>query len=408
MKSATTTGETARPRPSWRQLPRGVIMLGLVSLFMDMSSELVHSLLPALFVGVLGASMLTVGIIEGIAEAVAAITKIFSGALSDYLGRRKALTLIGYGLAAITKPVFPLAQSVFWVFMARFIDRIGKGIRGAPRDALIADLAPPAIRGAAYGLRQSLDTVGAFLGPIAAIALMALLADDVRTVLWFALIPAAICVLILAFGVREPEHAGRQGKAKIPLSRRDIALLPPSFWWVVTIGGLFSLARFSEAFLTLRGMELGLPLTWTPAVMVLMSIVFALTAYPAGHLSDRINRRGLLALGLLTLILADLLLALADGLGLAMAGIAVWGLHMGLSQGLLSTLVADAAPARLRGTAFGLFNLLTGLVLLAASVIAGLAWDQLGSMATFLIGGGFALASLLVLPWAKIYNANAE
>ncbi len=408
MQPAATPPETHKPTFPWQRLPRGVIMLGFVSLFMDMSSELVHSLLPALFVGVLGASMLTVGIIEGVAEAVAAITKIFSGALSDYLGRRKILTLIGYGLAAVTKPVFPLANSVFWVFAARFIDRVGKGIRGAPRDALIADLAPPAIRGAAYGLRQSLDTVGAFIGPIAAIALMAVFADDVRTVLWFALLPAAVCVLILAFGVQEPEHADKKSNTKIPLNRRDIALLPATFWWVVVIGALFSLARFSEAFLTLRGMELGLPLTWTPAVMVLMSIVFALTAYPAGYLSDRLNRRGLLALALLALILADLLLAFADGLPLAMAGIAVWGLHMGLSQGLLSTLIADAAPARLRGTAFGLFNLLSGLVVLTASVIAGLAWDRFGSMATFLIGGGFALASLLTLPWAKIHTADAE
>ena len=407
MQPAASPPETDKPTFPWQRLPRGVIMLGFVSLFMDMSSELVHSLLPALFVGVLGASMLTVGIIEGVAEAMAAITKIFSGALSDYLGRRKILTLIGYGLAAVTKPVFPLADSVFWVFAARFIDRIGKGIRGAPRDALIADLAPPAIRGAAYGLRQSLDTVGAFIGPIAAIALMAVFADDVRTVLWFALLPAAVCVLILAFGVQEPERADKESNTKIPLNRRDIARLPATFWWVVVIGALFSLARFSEAFLTLRGMELGLPLTWTPAIMVLMSVVFALTAYPAGHLSDRMNRRGLLALALLTLILADLLLAFADGLPLAMAGIAVWGLHMGLSQGLLSTLIADAAPARLRGTAFGLFNLLSGLVVLTASVIAGLAWDQLGSMATFLIGGGFALASLLTLPWAQIHTTDA-
>jgi MFS family permease len=379
-------------------LPRGVVMLGFVSLFMDMSSELIHSLLPALFVSVLGMNMATVGVIEGIAEATASITKVFSGALSDWLGKRKVLAVIGYGLAAITKPLFPIATSVSLVFAARFIDRIGKGIRGAPRDALIADLTSTGNRGAAYGFRQSLDSIGAFLGPLGAIALMALFADDVRTVLWFAVIPAIICIGVLVFGVHEPERRASRHTARLPIHKDEIKRLPAPYWSVVVIGGMFSLARFSEAFLTLRGMELGLPLVFTPVVMLLMSVVYSLTAYPVGLLADRMDRRVLLLLGLGALIGADLLLSLAGNVTVVLLGVAIWGLHMGLTQGLFSAMVADAAPEGLHGTAFGIFNLTSGLVLLAASVIAGVAWDALGSQATFLIGGGFAfLAGLFIL-----------
>ena len=382
-------------------MPRGVVMLGMVSLFMDMSSELIHSLLPALFVTVLGANMATIGIIEGIAEATASITKIFSGALSDWLGKRKALAVVGYGLAAFTKPLFPLAASVSVVFVARFIDRIGKGIRGAPRDALIADLTPSESRGAAYGLRQSLDTVGAFLGPLAAVALMLLFADDIRTVLWFAVIPAGVCMLVLIFGVQEPatlpERQGRKKATRLPIHKAEIKRLPAAYWLLVIIGGLFALARFSEAFLTLRGMQLGLPLALTPVVMILMSVVYSLCAYPAGLLADKMDRWLLLLLGLGVLLVADLLLAGTDNLGVALLGVAAWGLHMGLTQGLLSAMIADAAPESLRGTAFGIFNLISGLVLLVASIIAGVAWDQLGSQATFLIGGGFTLLTALVI-----------
>lgn len=385
------------------RLPRGVVMLGLVSLFMDMSSELIHSLLPALFVTVLGTQMVTIGVIEGVAEATASITKIFSGALSDWFGKRKALALLGYGLAALTKPLFPLAGSASLLFTARFVDRIGKGIRGAPRDALVADITPIAQRGAAYGLRQSLDTIGAFLGPLAAMLLMLLLNDDLRAVLWFAVIPAAICILLLVFGVEEPASPPQGQRVRLPLHRDEIRKLPTAYWLLVTTGGLFSLARFSEAFLTLRGMELGLPLALTPAIMLLMSLVYAATAYPAGRLGDWMSRPLLLLFGLGALIGADLLLALTNGLLPALFGIALWGLHMGLTQGVLSAMVADIAPTSLRGTAFGLFNLVSGIVLLAASVIAGVAWDLFGSQATFLLGCGFALLSALVvgLSWSR-------
>ena len=383
-----------------QKIPRGVWALGFVSLFMDASSELVHSLLPALFVS-LGISMAAVGLIEGVAEATAAITKVFSGALSDRLGKRKILAVIGYGLATVTKPLFPLAQSVEVLFAARFIDRIGKGIRGAPRDALIADITPPAIRGAAYGLRQSLDAAGAFIGPLLALALMVLLSDNIALVLWFALIPAVLCMAFLLFGVEEPEAipAAKDGGGKrgLPLRRADLARMSGRYWLIVAIGALFALARFSVAFLVLRAMDLGLPVGLSPLVLVLMSVVFSLSAYPVGLLADRMDRGILLALGFVSLIVAELLLAEASGYVLVMVGVAVWGVHLGLTQGLLSAMVADSAPDHLRGTAFGIFNLVNGVALLFASLAAGLLWQMLGASVAFYAGAAFAGAALLLL-----------
>jgi len=372
-------------------------MLGFVSLFMDVSSELIHSLLPVFMVSSLGASMIFVGIVEGIAEATALIVKVFSGTLSDYLGKRKGLTVLGYGLGAISKPLFALAVSVHWVLAARFMDRIGKGIRGAPRDALIADLTTPAIRGAAYGLRQSLDTVGAFAGPLLAIALMLVFAGDFRTVFWFALIPAALSVLLLVFGVQEPDRPAGHGKLRSPIRWNTLRDLGGAFWWVVAVGGVFTLARFSEAFLILRARDFGLADAWAPLVLVLMNVVYAFSAYPLGRLADRMNHRTLLVAGLLLLIAADFVLAQAQGLATVAAGVVLWGVHMGMTQGLLSTMVAAAAPAELRGTAFGCFNLVSGLAMLLASVLAGLLWDTLGAATTFYAGAGLAALSLVLL-----------
>jgi MFS family permease len=372
-------------------------MLGFVSLFMDVSSELIHSLLPVFMVSSLGASMIFVGIVEGIAEATALIVKVFSGTLSDYLGKRKGLTVLGYGLGAISKPLFALAVSVHWVLAARFMDRIGKGIRGAPRDALIADLTTPAIRGAAYGLRQSLDTVGAFAGPLLAIALMLVFAGDFRTVFWFALIPAALSVLLLVFGVQEPDRPAGHGKLRSPIRWNTLSDLGGAFWWVVAVGGVFTLARFSEAFLILRARDFGLADAWAPLVLVLMNVVYAFSAYPLGRLADRMSHRTLLVAGLLLLIAADFVLAQAQGLATVAAGVVLWGVHMGMTQGLLSTMVAAAAPAELRGTAFGCFNLVSGVAMLLASVLAGLLWDTLGAATTFYAGAGLAALSLVLL-----------
>ncbi len=383
-----------------KNLPKGVWALGFVSLFMDASSELVHSLLPALFVS-LGISMAAVGFIEGVAEATASITKMFSGALSDWLGRRKILAIIGYGLAAITKPLFPLAQSVEVLFAARFIDRIGKGIRGAPRDALIADITPPEIRGAAYGLRQSLDAAGAFIGPLLAVALMALLSDNISLVLWFALIPAALCMVFLLYGVEEPEAIpaakDKDAKSRLPLRRDELAQMSTGYWLVVAIGGLFALARFSVAFLSLRAIDLGMPVGLSPLVLVAMMIVFSLSSYPVGVLADHMDRRLLLVSGFIALILAELVLASATSYMVAMIGVVIWGIHLGLTQGLLSTLVAASAPDHLRGTAFGIFNLVNGLALLFASLVAGVVWQIFGASMAFYAGAAFATAALLLL-----------
>jgi len=379
-----------------RMLPRAVWMLGLVSLFMDISSELVHSLLPIFMATVLGASMITIGIIEGVAEATAAILKVYSGVISDRLGKRKLLAVIGYGMAALTKPIFPMATSIGWVFAARFIDRIGKGIRGAPRDALIADLTPAEQRGAAYGLRQSLDSVGAFIGPLLAIALL-LMFTDITTVLWFAVIPAFIAVAILIAGVHEPKLHVADGKTRRVVSLADAKRLSARYWWVVVLGGVFGLARFSEAFLILRTQELGMAIAYLPVVLIVMNIIFALVSYPAGMLADRVGTRGLLIIGMVALVAADLCFAYATHLSHALAGAAIWGLHMGLTQGLLSKLVADEAPADLRGTAFGLFNLVTGVALLLASTIAGGLWSLLGPSVTFLAGAAFAALAAIGL-----------
>jgi MFS family permease len=392
--------EKSRSLFRWREIPASVWALGLVSLFMDLSSEMIHALLPLYLVSVLGVSTLTVGIIEGIAEATASITKIFSGVLSDWLGRRKSLAAAGYGLAALSKPIFPLATTVGWIVAARFIDRVGKGIRGAPRDALIADLTPATARGAAYGLRQSLDTIGAVLGPLAAIVFMAALADNFTAVFWIAVIPAVISVTVIVFFVREPDRAPDRGAVRAPLSRAELAKLGTGYWLVVGVAAIFTLARFSEAFLLLRAQSAGLTLAFVPVVMVVMNIVYALSAWPAGALSDTIGRYRLLVAGFALLIVADLVLALGSGVPAVMIGVALWGLHMGLTQGLLSALVADTAPPALRGTAFGGFNLVSGLAQLVASIVAGGLWDAFGPEGTFLAGAGFTVIALAMLPLA--------
>ena len=382
----------------WREIPGGVWALGVVSLLMDVSSEMIHALLPLYLVTVLGTSMLTVGVIEGVAEATASIVKIFSGALSDRLGKRKLLAALGYGLAAFTKPIFPLASGIGWLMAAHFIDRVGKGIRGAPRDALIADIAPHDLRGASFGLRQTLDTIGAFLGPLLAIGLMILAANNFTVVFWIAVIPAFLSFAVIVLAVREPNRPAGARAVKSPLSRMELRRLGDAYWFVVAVATIFTLARFSEAFLLLRAQSVGLSLALVPAVLVVMNVAYAFSAWPAGALSDRIGRFGLLSMGFALLLMADLFLALGENIGVVLLGAVLWGLHMGLTQGLLSALVADTAPPELRGTAFGMFNLVTGLAMLVASVIAGSLWDNIGPRGTFLAGALFTAAALAALP----------
>jgi MFS family permease len=366
-------------------------------MLMDISSELVHSLLPVFMSSVLGASILTIGVVEGAAEAIAAISKAPAGVLSDYWGKRKSLVALGYGLSAFTKIIFPLASSIGAVAAARFADRTGKGIRGAPRDALVADIAPAHLRGAAFGLRQALDSAGAFLGPLLAMIFMTLLASDIRAVLWVAVAPAFLGVMLLVWGVQEPERTVAAGTTPVPIHWRDAQRLGREFWVIVALGSIFTLARFSEAFLVLRAQDVGLDIALVPVVMVVMSGVYAASAYPAGRISDRFSPRTLLPAGMFALIIADLALATASSITMVLTGAALWGLHMGITQGLFSKLVADAAPAELRGTAFGAYSLVTGVSMLLASVIAGALWSSLGPAATFFAGAGFSAAAALGL-----------
>jgi MFS family permease len=388
------------------RLPASIWALGFVSLLMDISSEMIHSLLPVFMVTVLGTSVWAIGLIEGAAEATALIVKVFSGVLSDWWGKRKPLALLGYGLGAASKPLFALATTTGLVLTARLTDRVGRGLRGAPRDALVADLAPPGMRGAAFGLRQSLDTVGAFVGPLLAMGLMLLWANDFRAIFWVAVVPGFMAVALLLFGVKEPEQAPVPGKRPNPISRANLKRLPPAYWRVVIIGAVFTLARFSEAFLLLRALQFGLPVALAPLVLIAMNVVYSLGAYPFGKLSDRISHTALLGWGLVVLIAADVLLATSGHVAALWAGVALWGLHMAMTQGLLSAMVANTAPADLRGTAFGFFNLLSGLALLVASTVAGVLWDQFGAAMTFAVGAVFSLLALgLIGAWREAVKA---
>ncbi len=384
-----------------RQIPKSIWVLGFVSLLMDVSSEMIHSLLPLFMVTTLGTSVLAVGLIEGVAEATALIVKIFSGVLSDYLGQRKKLALLGYALGAFTKPLFAIATSSGLILSARIIDRVGKGIRGAPRDALVAEIAPAHLRGAAFGLRQSLDTVGAFLGPLLAVGLMILWANDFRAVFWVAVIPGLLAVLLLFLGVTEPKQNHTNHRIN-PISKANLKRLNAAYWWVVIIGALFMLARFSEAFLVLKGQQSGIPIAYTPLIMVAMNIIYAATAYPFGKLSDRLSHTRLLAFGLIVLIAADLVIANSHHWSTLLFGLTLWGIHMGITQGLLAALVAATSPKDLLGTAYGFFNLMSGIALLVASALAGLVWDLYGSAATFYAGAVFCGLTLVSLTFAKI------
>ncbi len=397
MKSTPPQNDRLSKKSSgaYQALPAGIWALGLVSMSMDIASELIHSLLPVFLATVLGASMATIGLVEGIAEATAAVTKVFSGAISDYVGKRKFLAVLGYGLAAVTKPIFPLAASVEWVFAARFVDRVGKGIRGAPRDALVADIAPRHLRGAAYGLRQALDSVGAFVGPLIAVAGMVWLENNIRIVLWMAVVPAFVAVALLVVGVHDPGREGAAAGTRSRLTAADAARLPVRYWLVVSLGAVFTLARFSEAFLVLRAQDVGLALGFVPVALIVMNVVYTATAYPAGVAADRRRQRLLLVAGLAALIAADLALAAAASPPLVFVGAALWGLHMGLTQGLFAKLVADTAPPDLRGTAFGIFNLVGGGALFLASAIAGALWTLFGAPTAFMAGAAFASLALL-------------
>lgn len=393
------------PKQNPTKIPTGVWVLGLVSMLMDISSEMIHSLLPLFMVGTLGASAVFVGLVEGLAEATALIVKVFSGALSDYFGKRKGLAVFGYALGAMTKPLFAIAPTVGVVLTARLIDRFGKGVRGAPRDALVADFAHADARGAAFGLRQSLDALGSLLGPLIAVGLMLLWANDFRAVFWVAAIPGFFAVVLLIFCIHEPKISTAEKRVN-PINRDNLKQLSGAYWWVVCIGAVFTLARFSEAFLVLRAQQGGIALALVPLVMVVMNFVYTFSAYPFGKLSDRMSHKKLLAWGLVVLIVADLFLAIDGHWITVLVGVALWGIHMGMTQGLLATMIADTAPVELRGTAFGCFGLVSGVAMLIASVTAGLLWDTFGASVTFYAGAVFSLLALVGMLWRKNFSGK--
>jgi MFS family permease len=373
-------------------LPRGVIALGFVSLFMDVSSEMVHALLPVYLTVTLGASAAMVGLIEGLGQGMAQITKLFSGVISDWVGQRKPLAVLGYSLSAVTKPIFYLAGTADWILVARVADRFGKGIRGTPRDAMVADMVPPEARSAAFGLRQSMDSFGAFAGPLLAIGLMLVLGASIPQIFLISVVPALIAVAVLVIVVREPEAKSPAQRA-FPLTWAGLARLQPGLWLAIGIASLMTMARISDAFLILRASDAGVAIWALPLVLVVLNAVDTATSWPVGVLADRIGKRGLLLAGFAVLALANLVLGLEGSLTATFLGIALWGLHMGLTQGLLAAMVADAAPADLRGTAFGLYNLMTGIALLIGNAAAGLAWTAYGPGATFLAAAALAGAS---------------
>ena len=381
---------TARPA-----IPRTVWILGFVSLLMDLSSEIYHALLPAFVTVTLALPVVALGAIDGIAEATASFAKLVSGRLSDRQQRRKPWILAGYGLAAMSKPLFPLAAGAAELMGARFADRVGKGIRGGPRDAMIADETPAEIRGRAFGLRQSLDTVGALMAPLVAIGLMALLLGDIRAVFWIAAIPAVLSVSLAWLALREPErHVAESNPQPFFSGFRDIDRPTRRLLAVVF---LFTLARFSEGFLILKGMDAGLSPTLSPLALVIFNLAFMTLAYPAGSLSDRMRPRSILLTGMAMLVAADLVLAQDVGIGGLVFGVSLWGAHMALTQGIFARMIADSAPAHLRATSFGAFHFVSGIGTLLASVGAGFLWDRDGSQATFLAGAGIAAVAMAML-----------
>lgn len=383
-----------------RRLPRDVWALGFVSLFMDISSETVYGILPLFLFSVLGASVTSIGFLEGVAEATALILKVISGPLSDLLKKRKPLIILGYSMGALSKPLFAIATSVPFVFAVRVFDRMGKGIRGASRDAMLADIAPEKMRGESFGVRQALDTTGAYLGPLLAIFLLWLTHNNFRVVFWIAGIPGVLSVLVLYFGVREKEHEEKT-KSKIRLKFSELKQFHISFWFISVVGAVFQLARFSDAFLILRGKDLGIDVKFTPFILIVMYAVYSLASYPVGRLSDKIRREWFLIAGFIVLMMADMVLAYAQNLYVGLIGIGLWGFHMGLSKGTLETLVADTCPSNYRGTSYGIFNLFSAIALLIASTIAGILWDQFGPKATFLASAAISLLSLLLFVVSK-------
>jgi len=404
-ESAVPDRGRAQPR-----LSPNVALLGCVSMLTAMSTAMIQGLLPVFLVRVLGASMASVGLIEGLAEAANSFIKIFSGATSDWIGRRKPLVVFGYALSATVKTLFPIAETVPTVLAARVIDRLGKGIRDAPRDAFLADITVPEIRGSGFGLRLALAIAGFVFGPLIAVALMRLSGNDFRLVFWIALAPAYLSIVVLLLAVKELPFAVDAGERRFSIQGKDLAALPARFWWVIAIAGLLALARFSQAFIVLKADDVGLEAAFLPIMLAVMYLVYSMTAYPFGVLADYVDRRLQLGIGAVVLIGADVILATAGDIWWTVLGAALWGLQMGVTQGLLGATVADAAPDHLRGVAFGFYDVANGVAALGASAGAGMLWTVAGPAAAFGTGAFIAAAATLMLmlrPLPKAANLSA-
>lgn len=383
-------------RPATKiKIPRTVWVLGFVSLLMDISSEMIHALLPLFMAGALGASAIWIGLVEGIGEGTALIAKVFSGVVADRFGHKKHLVFAGYFLGVVSKPVFALAGCMPVVLAARFFDRIGKGLRGAPRDAIVADVTDESIRGAAYGLRQSLDAAGAFVGPLIATLLLLLWTEDLRSIFWIALIPGAACLLLILIGVEDNVTETKNTKR---IEWNEIgSVMTPAFRQLVILGTLFSLARFSNAFIVLKAADIGIDQAWIPMIIVLMHIAFSLSSYPFGMLADRLNPMRLLALGMVLLALSDLLFAFAANTAVLILGVVLFGMHLGATQGIFSAIVSEVAVSHLRATAFGVFNFFSGIALLVSGLVAGGLWELFGAQYCFAGGVVFAVLTLVLI-----------
>jgi len=385
------------------RLSPNIALLGLVSLLTATSSAMVYGLLPVFLVKVLGASIGIVGVMEGLAEASNSAMRLLSGITSDWIGRRKPVVAFGYLLSAANKLVFPMAESVSIVFVARLVDRFGKGVRDAPRDALISDLTPSHIRGSGFGLRTALYTMGFVLGPLAAIGLMVASGDNFRLVFAIAVAPAFAAVGILLFAIGEdPAQSSREARFRIRLSH--LSRLPAAFWWSISVASLLSLARYSPAFLVLKASDVGIDPAFVPLILVFTHTVFSAAAYPFGALADRVDHRLQLALAVAVLLAADLVLAAGGTMVTAFLGASLWGLQMGVSEGLLSASVANAAPDDLRGTAFGIYQLAFGLAAFGASGTAGALWSIGGPPLAFGVSACVAAGVVPVLAFRPKAN----
>jgi MFS family permease len=392
-KQALSASDPPRPK----RLSPNVAALGFVSLLTAISSAMIYGLLPVFLVKVLGVNVASVGLIEGMAESANSLIKIVSGTASDRIGRRMPLVIFGYTLSAVVKTLFPLAGAASTVLAARVLDRLGKGIRDAPRDAFLTDMTAPGLRGTSFGLRLALAIAGFVFGPFFAVGLMRLSGDDFRLVFWIALIPAFLSIIVLILAVKEMPFNHQPGGRGLRFQRGDLNALPVAFWWAIVIASLLSLARFSPAFLVLKAHATGVDAAYVPMILGLMYFVYSVTAYPFGVLADRFDRRLQLGIGTLILVGADAVLAHAQTIWGAAFGAALWGLQMGVTQPVIGAIVADAAPERLRGAAFGIYDLTIGLAAFAASSGAGILWSISGPGTAFGVSASIASGVALML-----------